>query len=57
MTGDGGAALPDGTWSIPLPPPVFLSSTPPTLDLDVTCMEITGKVLFAYPRLTFTFTG
>jgi hypothetical protein len=53
FTGDGGAAHPDGTWSLPF----YFSGSPGEYTVRARCAVSNGPALFDYPLATFTVTG
>lgn len=53
--GDGGSAMPDGTWSIEIPMSPTLS--PGRYTVNPMCLSHTGTTLFDYAPLAFTVTA
>lgn len=54
ISGDGGAAMPDGTWTIP----IYINEAPGQYTVRAQCLVVNGPALFEYPvAATFTVTG
>jgi hypothetical protein len=53
VTGDGGGARPDGTWSVPF----GIYGDPGVYTVEAFCQFTSGGVVFSYPPQTFTITA